>query len=72
MEQQFQIFFDKIKIEMAKQSVTITDNLVEKIDEKFQFLFEENRKLKEKVEVLEKKSTIMRKRKSETTYSSSG
>lgn len=49
------MLFDKMKIEMDRQTKTITNNLLEKMDEKLQPLLEENRKLKEKVEILEKK-----------------
>ncbi|CAH2103097.1 unnamed protein product [Euphydryas editha] len=55
MEQQFQIFFDKIKIEMDMQTTTITNSLLQKIEEKLQPIIEENKNLKEKIEVLENK-----------------
>ncbi|CAH2091369.1 unnamed protein product [Euphydryas editha] len=55
MEQQFQIFLDKIKIEMDMQTTIITNSLLQKIEEKLQPIIEENKNLKEKIEVLENK-----------------
>ncbi|CAB3219823.1 unnamed protein product [Arctia plantaginis] len=55
MEQQFQIFFDKIKNEMEMQTTTITNNLLQKLEEKLQPIIEENKNLKVKIEVLENK-----------------
>lgn len=55
MEEQFQTLFDKMKLEMEKQTNSITSTLLDKMEEKLLPLLEENKKLKEKVETLEKK-----------------
>ncbi|XP_045455045.1 uncharacterized protein LOC123664559 [Melitaea cinxia] len=55
MEGQFQILFDKMKIEMQNQTKEVTDTIMEKIDEKLKPILEENKILKNKIENLEKK-----------------
>ncbi|XP_059056185.1 uncharacterized protein LOC131850045 [Achroia grisella] len=58
MEGQFQILFDKMKIEMQNQTAELKDSLtksiMDKIEEKLIPLVEENKNLKIKVEKLEK------------------
>lgn len=55
MEEQFQLLFDKMKIEMQNQTEELTTKIMEKMDEKLKPILEENGKLKIKVENLEKK-----------------
>ncbi|XP_028037693.1 uncharacterized protein LOC114248605, partial [Bombyx mandarina] len=55
MDEQFEIFFEKIKTEMKNQSDSITSTIMEKIGEKLEPVIEENKKLRIKVELLEKK-----------------
>lgn len=55
MEDQFQLLFDKMKIEIEKQTIQLTNNIMEKLDEKLNNVVEENKKLQIKVENLEKK-----------------
>lgn len=59
MEDQFQLLFDNMKIEMQKQTTeltnTLTTELMNKMEEKLQPVLEENKILKLKVENLEKK-----------------
>ncbi|XP_013148025.1 PREDICTED: uncharacterized protein LOC106110673 [Papilio polytes] len=58
MEDQFQILFDKMKVEMQKQTVelkeSITNSIMEKMDEKIKPIIEENKDLKKKILNLEK------------------
>ncbi|XP_041972906.1 uncharacterized protein LOC121728732 [Aricia agestis] len=58
MEEQFQALFDKIKNEMQKQNLelkeSITESIMEKMDEKLINIVEENKNLKKKVENLER------------------
>lgn len=58
MEDQFQILFDKMKIEMQKQTVelkeSITNSIMEKMDEKIKPIIAENKDLKIKLTNLEK------------------
>lgn len=51
MEQQLERLFEKVKLEMEKQ----TDTIMERIDNKLRPIIEENKQLKVKVESLEKK-----------------
>ncbi|KAH9639574.1 hypothetical protein HF086_005573 [Spodoptera exigua] len=64
MEGQFQILFDKMKIEMQSQTTelkqSITKSIMDKIDEKLIPLVEENKNLKNKVEKLEKEVEVMK------------
>lgn len=57
MEGQFQILFEKIKMEMQSQNAelkdSITNSIMEKMDEKLIPIIEENKNLKTKVEKLE-------------------
>ncbi|XP_037870358.1 uncharacterized protein LOC119629244 [Bombyx mori] len=55
MDEQFELFFEKIKTEMKNQSDSITSTIMEKIGEKLEPVIEENKKLRIKVELLEKK-----------------
>ncbi|KAJ8724729.1 hypothetical protein PYW07_015687 [Mythimna separata] len=59
MEGQFKILFDQMKIEMEKQ----TNTLFEKMNEKLEPLIEDNKILKFKVEMLEKKIEYLEKEK---------
>lgn len=58
MDDQFQLLFNKMKSEMQKQTMelqtSITNKIMEKLDEKLQPIIAENRILNEKVENLEK------------------
>lgn len=58
MEGQFQILFEKMKIEMQTQNAelkdSLTNSIMEKIDDKLFPIMEENKNLKNKVEKLEK------------------
>ncbi|XP_026488654.1 uncharacterized protein LOC113404903 [Vanessa tameamea] len=57
MDDQFQILFDKMKIEMQKQTVelkeSITNSIMEKMEEKIKPIIEENKDLKIKINKLE-------------------
>ncbi|XP_061717042.1 uncharacterized protein LOC133528825 [Cydia pomonella] len=55
MDDQFQLLFDKMKVEMQKQTEELTNTITEKIDEKLKPILEENKNLQKKVENLEKK-----------------
>ncbi|KOB76037.1 Endonuclease-reverse transcriptase [Operophtera brumata] len=63
MDANFEKLFVKIRIEMQLQTKEITENLMIKMDEKLQPLVEENCKLKQKVELLEKKVEILEREK---------
>ncbi|GBP10663.1 hypothetical protein EVAR_6232_1 [Eumeta japonica] len=58
MEGQFQMLFEKMKLEMQSQNAelkdSITNSIMEKMDEKLIPVIEENKKLKTKVEKLER------------------
>lgn len=62
MEDQFELLFAKMKNEMQKQTIelkeSITNNIMEKLDEKLQPIISENRNLKIKLEKLEKEMEI--------------
>ncbi|CAG4984917.1 unnamed protein product [Colias eurytheme] len=55
MDEQFQLLFDKMKIEMQNQTSELTNTLLVKMEEKLKPVVEENHILKLKVEKLEKK-----------------
>lgn len=55
MDEQFQLLFEKMKIEMQNQAVSISNTIMDRIDEKLKPVLEENKKLIFKVENLEKK-----------------
>lgn len=65
MEDQFQILFEKMKIEMQKQTVelkeSITNSIMEKIDEKIKPIIAENKDLKIKLINLEKEMEYLKK-----------
>ncbi|CAF4752880.1 unnamed protein product [Pieris macdunnoughi] len=69
MEDQFQILFDKMKIEMQKQTMelkeSITNSVMEKIDEKIKPILAENKDLKEKIMNLEKELEYLKRDKKE-------
>lgn len=54
MEDQFQLLFEKMKIEMRNQTVELTNTIMDKMEEKLKPVLEENKILKQKVEKLEK------------------
>lgn len=58
MEGQFQILFEKMKLEMQSQNAelkdSITNSIMEKMDDKLIPIIEENKNLKTKIEKLEK------------------
>ncbi|CAH2109103.1 unnamed protein product [Euphydryas editha] len=55
MDGQFQLLFDKMKIEMQNQTIELTNTILDKMEEKLKPILEENKILKLKVEKLEKK-----------------
>lgn len=59
MDEQFQLFFDKMKIEMQNQTIEITNNILGQMEEKLKPVIEENQKLKIKVDTLEKKVELL-------------
>lgn len=63
MDEQFQLLFDKMKIEMQNQTTELTNNILGKMEEKLKPLIEENQKLKFKVGTLEKKIEILEREK---------
>ena len=67
MEEQFQLLFDKMKIEMQIQTnelkESITNNILDRIDEKLTPLIEENEKLKQKICSLENEVEYLKKEK---------
>lgn len=58
MEDQFQLLFENMKLEMQKQSTelkdSITNSIMDKMDERLQHIIVENKALKIKIEKLEK------------------
>lgn len=67
MDEQFQMFFDKMKIEMQIQTEqlkeTITNSIMDRMDSKLEPILEENKNLKLKVERLEKEIDYLKKEK---------
>lgn len=67
MEEQFQLLFEKMKNEMQKLSIelqtSLTNKIMEKMDEKLQPLIEENKILKTRVGNLEKDVEILKRAK---------
>lgn len=59
MEEQFQMLFDKMKIEMKNQTIELTNTILEKMEEKLKPVLEENQMLKLKVENLTKKVELL-------------
>lgn len=59
MDAQFQLLFDKMKIEMQNQTIELTYNILEKMEEKLKPVLEENQRLKLKVEQLENKVGLL-------------
>lgn len=59
MEEQFQLLFDKMKIEMQNQTIELTKNILDKMEEKLKPIQEENQRLNLEVEKLEKKVEIL-------------
>ncbi|XP_045450795.1 uncharacterized protein LOC123659685 [Melitaea cinxia] len=59
MENQFELLYSKLKIEMQKQTLELTNNIMEKIDEKIKPVLEENKKLRNELVKLEKKVEYM-------------
>lgn len=59
MDEQFQLLFDKMKIEMQNQTTELTNTILEKMEEKLKPVLEENQILKLKVEKLEKKVELL-------------
>ena len=54
MDDQFQLLFEKMKMELQKQTVEVTNTIMEKIYEKLKPVLEENKKLQIRVDNLEK------------------
>lgn len=67
MEEQFQLLFDKMKIELQDQTRSITESItntiMEKIEEKLQPLKSENKNLKTKIEKLEEEIEYLKREK---------
>lgn len=67
METQFQLLFDKMKLEMQHQSVeiteTVTNNIMSRLDEKLIPIIEENKNLRLKIESQEKEIEYLKKEK---------
>lgn len=67
MDEQFQLLFDKMKIEMQKQSnelkQSLTKNIMERMDEKLTPMIEENEKMKQKICNLENEIEYLKKEK---------
>lgn len=67
MEEQFQLLFDKMKMEMQKQSnelkESLTKNIMDRMEEKLIPMIEENEKMKQKVFNLEKEIEYLKKEK---------
>ncbi|VVC92635.1 unnamed protein product [Leptidea sinapis] len=59
MEAQFQLLFDRMKIEMQKQTTELTNTIMEKIEEKLKPIVEENNILKLKIKNLENKVELL-------------
>lgn len=55
MDEQFQLLFEKMKIEIQNQTIELTNTILGKMEEKLKPVLEENQSLKLKVEKLEKK-----------------
>lgn len=70
MDEQFELFFEKIKTEMKNQSDSIKSTIMEKIGEKLEPVIEENKKLRIKVELLEKKIETLERDKKKQQYNS--
>ncbi|XP_022823317.1 uncharacterized protein LOC111354205 [Spodoptera litura] len=67
METQFQLLFDKMKLEMQQQSVeiteTITNSIMSRMDDKLMPILEENKFLKQKIETQEKEIEYLKREK---------
>ncbi|XP_028168219.1 uncharacterized protein LOC114358448 [Ostrinia furnacalis] len=67
METQFQLLFDKMKLEMQQQSVeiteSITNNIMSRLEEKLIPIIEENKSLKLKIETQEKEIEYLKREK---------
>ncbi|XP_022835700.1 uncharacterized protein LOC111363135 [Spodoptera litura] len=67
MNDQFQLLFDNMKLEMQKQTAelteSITKNLMDRMDEKLTPIIEENQQLKQKIKDLEKELEYLKKEK---------
>lgn len=55
MDDQFQLLFNKMKIEMQNQTESITNTIMDRMDEKLKPILEENRNLKIQIQKLENK-----------------
>lgn len=67
MDEQFQLLFYKLKMEMEKQTndlkESLTENIMDRIDKKLTPMIEENEKLKQKVSSLENEIEYLKKEK---------
>lgn len=59
MDEQFQLLFNKMKMEMQNQTTELTNIILDKMDEKLKPVLEANQMLKSKVEKLEKRVEIL-------------
>lgn len=55
MDNQFEIFFEKIKLEMEKQTITLTNTLMATLESKLKPILEENIQMKSEIEKLQKR-----------------
>uniref|UniRef100_A0A2A4JJB3 Endonuclease-reverse transcriptase n=1 Tax=Heliothis virescens TaxID=7102 RepID=A0A2A4JJB3_HELVI len=63
MDEQFQLLFDKMKIEMQSQTSELANKILNKMDEKLKPVLEANQILKTKVEELEKRVELLEREK---------
>lgn len=61
MDEQFQLLFDKMRIEMQNQMIEVTNTILERIDEKLKPILEEKQILKQKVDKLVKNVELLEK-----------
>ncbi|KAJ0171949.1 hypothetical protein K1T71_012712 [Dendrolimus kikuchii] len=63
MDEQFQLLFNKMKVEMQNQTIELTKTILDKMEEKLKPVLEENQIMKHKVEKLEKKVELLEREK---------
>ncbi|XP_013145874.1 PREDICTED: uncharacterized protein LOC106109023 [Papilio polytes] len=67
MDQQFQLLFEEMKIEMQRQTIelreSITNSIMDRMDEKLTPIIAENKKLKQKINTLEKEVEYLKREK---------
>ncbi|CAH2094976.1 unnamed protein product [Euphydryas editha] len=55
MDSQLEVFFEKIKLEMEKQTITLTNTLMTTLESKLKPILEENIQMKSEIEKLQKR-----------------